>query len=81
MGQIFDLFIVEGWRSIFRIGIALLKNLESELQRMDMMEMCCFFRDELRHNSITSKFVLFSGASRVRVNTILVIQNSTFFIS
>jgi hypothetical protein len=41
---IFDMFITEGWKSIFRIGIALLKQLEPQLVSKDMMETSEFFR-------------------------------------
>ena len=33
--QIFDMFLLEGWRAVFRIGVALLKVLEPELLKMD----------------------------------------------
>lgn len=45
---IFDMFLLEGWRAVFRIGVALLRVLEPELIRMDMVEMCQYFRDTVR---------------------------------
>lgn len=70
---IFDMFLMDGWRAIFRIGIALLREMEPALLRMDMVEMCNYFRDNVRKERVTSDFRLFSEASRVRVNSILVL--------
>lgn len=49
MPAIFDMFIVEGWKSVFRVGIALLKQLESQILTRDMMECCEFLREDVRH--------------------------------
>ncbi len=70
--QIFDMFLLEGWRAIFRIGVALLKVLEPELIKMDMVEMCQYFRDTVRSERVTDEYQLFSAAASVRVNNILV---------
>ena len=70
--QIFDMFLLEGWRAVFRIGVALLKVLEPELLKMDMVEMCQYFRDTVRSERVTDEFQLFSAAACVRVNNILV---------
>lgn len=69
---IFDMFLMDGWRAIFRIGIALLREMESNMLKMDMVEMCNYFRDNVRKEKVASDFQLFSSASRVRVNSILV---------
>ena len=45
---IFDNFICEGWRSVYRIGIALLRVLEPTLLQMDMFEMSRYLRDSVR---------------------------------
>lgn len=72
IAPIFDMFLLEGWRAVFRIGIALLRLLQSEIGSMDMMEMCDYFRDTVRKEKVTNEFELFSSAARVRVNKILV---------
>jgi hypothetical protein len=69
---IFDMFLMDGWRAVFRIGIALLREMESSLLTMDMVDMCSYFRDNVRKERVTSDFRLFSAAARVRVNPILV---------
>ena len=46
---IFDMFITEGWKSIFRIGVSLLKLLERDLIQKDMMETSEYFRLQVRH--------------------------------
>jgi hypothetical protein len=69
---IFDMFLVEGWKAIFRIGIAVLKQLEPTLLKMEMTEMCVYFRETVRKKMCMEKFALFSCAQRVRVNKILV---------
>jgi hypothetical protein len=65
---IYDMFLMDGWRAIFRIGIALLKEMESTLLQMDMVDMCNYFRDNVRKEKLTNEFRLFSEASRIRVN-------------
>lgn len=69
---IFDMFLMDGWRAVFRIGIALLREMEAVLLKMDMVEMCNYFRDNVRKEKVASNFRLFSEAARVRVNSILV---------
>ena len=49
MPHIFDMFITEGWKALFRIGIALLKQLEPELIGKDMMATSEYFRVQVRH--------------------------------
>jgi hypothetical protein len=73
IAPIFDMFILEGWRSVFKVGIALLRQLEPALISMDMTEMCCYFRETVRRELVAKPFDLFQSASRVRVNKILVI--------
>jgi hypothetical protein len=34
---IFDMFFMDGWKAVFRIGIALLKEMEPLLLQMDMI--------------------------------------------
>jgi hypothetical protein len=65
---IYDMFLMDGWRAVFRIGIALLKEMESPLLQMDMVDMCNYFRDNVRKEKLTNEFRLFSEASRIRVN-------------
>ena len=72
---IFDMFLEEGWKAIFRIGIAFLQEIEPILMQMDMIEICTYFRDKVRSELVTEPFKLFSRASRVRVNKILVITS------
>ena len=69
---IFDMFLMDGWRAIFRIGIALLKEMQDTLLSMDMVAMCNYFRDNVRTERVSTDFQLFSSASLVRVNPILV---------
>jgi hypothetical protein len=66
------MFLMDGWRAVFRIGIALLREMESQLMTMDMVDMCNYFRDNVRKERVTTDFRLFSEASCVRVNSILV---------
>ena len=65
---IFDMFLMDGWRAVFRIGIALLREMEQNLLQMDMVEMSTYFRDSVRKDKITNQFKLFYEASRIRVN-------------
>jgi hypothetical protein len=68
LAPIFDIFIMDGWRAVFRIGIALLREMEPVLLQMDMVLMCNYFRDNVRKEKLTNEFKLFSEAQRVRVN-------------
>jgi hypothetical protein len=65
---IFDMFLMDGWRAVFRIGIALLREMEKNLLQMDMVEMSTYFRDSVRKDKISNQFKLFYEASRIRVN-------------
>ena len=69
---IFDMFLLEGWRAVFRIGVALLKILEPEIIKMDMVEICQYFRDTVRSEMVANEYELFSMAAGVRVNKILI---------
>lgn len=62
LAPIFDIFIMDGWRAVFRIGISLLREMESTLLHMDMVQMCTYFRDNVRKEMVTSEFILFSEA-------------------
>mmetsp|Transcript_26495 Transcript_26495/g.25628 ORF Transcript_26495/g.25628 Transcript_26495/m.25628 type:complete len:92 (-) Transcript_26495:783-1058(-) len=68
LAPIFDIFIIDGWKAVFRIGIALLREMEGVLLKMDMVQMSNYFRDNVRKEKVTSEFKLFSEAQRVRVN-------------
>lgn len=48
--NIFDLFVLDGWPSIYKVGISLLNNFISPVvMEMDnMMEISEYFRDTLR---------------------------------
>eukprot|EP00347_Sterkiella_histriomuscorum_P000255 403376585 len=70
--HIFDMFLMDGWTAVFRIGIALLKEMEPLLMQMDMVDMCTYFRDNVRKDKLANQFKLFSEASRIRVNQILI---------
>ena len=65
---IFDMFLMDGWRAVFRVGIALLRDMESNLLQMDMVDMSTYFRDSVRKDKINNQFKLFYEASRIRVN-------------
>ena len=56
IAPIFDMFLLEGWRAVFRIGVALLRILEPEIIRMDMVEMCQYFRDTVRSERVANEY-------------------------
>ena len=72
IAPIFDMFLLEGWRAVFRTGVALLRILEPDIIRMDMVEMCQYFRDTVRSECVANQYQLFSAAAGVRVNKILI---------
>ena len=47
---------MEGWRAVFRIGVAWLSIYEDELMQMNMEQMCYYFRDTVRCERVTSNF-------------------------
>jgi len=53
---IFDMFLMDGWRAVFKIGIALLRQMEGNLMHMDMVDMCNYFRDNVRKERVSTDF-------------------------
>jgi len=53
------MFIQEGWKAIFRVGISLLRMLEADMLKMDMMQLSEFFRDRVRHQILFDPLELF----------------------
>ena len=75
------MFLLDGWRAVFRVGIALLREMESKLLKMDMVAMCNYFRDSVRKEGVSGTngvFRVFSEASKVRVilNQIIILIDS-----
>jgi hypothetical protein len=56
LAPIFDMFMMDGWRAVYRIGIALLREMETALLNMDMVDMCNYFRDNVRKEKIAHEF-------------------------
>lgn len=50
----------------------MLREMEARMLQMDMVEMCGYFRENVRKEKVASNFRLLSEAARVRVNSILV---------
>ena len=65
---IFDMFLQDGWKSVFKVGIALLRGVESKLLTMEMATMCNYFRDNVRKEIVVELCSLLLEAKRVRVN-------------
>lgn len=51
----------------------MLRMLEAEMLKMDMMQLSEFFRDRVRHQVLFEPLELFESAARVRVNNIFVL--------
>lgn len=49
---IFDNLLQDGWTSVYRVGIALLKSLENILLEMDMFEITKFLRESVRKDKV-----------------------------
>jgi hypothetical protein len=77
---IFDMFIMDGWRAVFRIGIQLLRQMEPVLLQKDLIEITVYFRDHVRHQKMENEFELFLEAANVRVNRVLVRFTSLTFV-
>ena len=76
---IFDMFLLEGWAAIFKVGLAMLQELEPRLITMDLAEICMFFRDSIKGEAdILDQFKLFARSGRIRVNKILKVRNSSY---
>ena len=56
LAPIFDMFMMDGWKAIFRVGIALLRDMEPLLLQMDMVDMSTYFRDNVRKEKIANEF-------------------------
>jgi len=75
---ILDAFLMDGWSAVFRLGIALLKEMEPTLMGMDMVEMSMYFRENVRKEKVATEFKLFSEAARIRVNKYFVLTSLTW---
>uniref|UniRef100_A0A6S8B316 Rab-GAP TBC domain-containing protein n=1 Tax=Aplanochytrium stocchinoi TaxID=215587 RepID=A0A6S8B316_9STRA len=47
--RVWDVLVIDGWKTIFRVGISLLKIIKSELMEMGLEELSRFFR----HNKLS----------------------------
>lgn len=63
---IFDNLLQDGWTSIYRISIALLRSIEPILLKMDMFEITKFLRDSLRNDKIDIHRLL-TAAERIEI--------------
>lgn len=55
--HIFDLFVMDGWPAIYRVGVSLLNNFVAErvLHMDSMVELMEFFRNDIRASSSYSE--------------------------
>lgn len=67
LAPIFDIYLMDGWKGAFKIGISLLREMEGILLSMDMVEMSTYFRDNVRKDDIANKFRLFSETFKINV--------------
>ena len=58
---IFDNLLQDGWTSVYRIGIALLRKIQPELLNMDMFEITKYLRDSVRNDKINMHKLLISA--------------------
>ena len=49
---IFDNLLQDGWNSVYRIGIAILRSIEPKLLKMDMFEITAYLRESVRKDPI-----------------------------
>ena len=54
LSPIYDMYLMDGWKSVFRIGISLLKEMEEIMLQMDMVDMSTYFRDNVRKDNIAN---------------------------
>ena len=40
---IFDMFLLDGWQAVFRVGVQLLREMEGALLQMDLVAMSTYF--------------------------------------
>lgn len=64
---IFDNLLQDGWTSMYRIGIALLRQIQPILLKMDMFEITKFLRESLRKDKVKIHELLMT-AERITIN-------------
>lgn len=64
---IFDNLLQDGWTSVYRIGIALLRQIQPILLKMDMFEITKFLRDSVRKDKVNIHELLMN-AERITIN-------------
>lgn len=64
---IFDNLLLDGWSSVYRIGIALLGQIQSLLLNMDMFEITKYLRDSVRTDRVNVHQLLMN-AERISIN-------------
>lgn len=63
---IFDNLLQDGWTSVYRIGISILKSLESILLDMDMFEITNYLRESVRNDKLNIHKIL-TEAERITI--------------
>lgn len=58
---IFDNLLQDGWTSVYRIGIAILRKIQPELLQMDMFEITKYLRDSVRNDKVNIHQLLMSA--------------------
>ena len=64
---IFDNLLQDGWTSVYRIGIQLLRSIQPVLLNMDMFEITIYLRENLRRDTINIRKLLME-AERITIN-------------
>lgn len=64
---IFDNLLQDGWVSVYRIGIAILRSIEPILLQMDMFEITVFLRESVRKDKIDIHSLL-AAAEKITIH-------------
>jgi hypothetical protein len=60
--HVWDCFIVQGWQAVFKVGIAILKELTPELMEADLDKVSAFFRASQRNRHFEGRQLLGEAA-------------------
>jgi hypothetical protein len=63
---IFDNLLQDGWTSVYRVGISLLRSMEPKLLTMDMFDITKYLRDSVRSNQVNTHKLL-ADAERITI--------------
>ena len=80
LSVVWDIFLIDKWKAIFKFSLAFLQELNDQLMKMDLNTISMFFRENSRKLHMDSKSVLKRYANFTIMNKELDNLRETFLI-